>query len=218
MPMTNKAQDILAPENLAVLADSGYYEGNQIKQCEGQHILAYVAIPDQPNVKSQGRDTRDQFKYDVGTGTYTCPQGIPLSRYGTAHQTNNKTYGRYKSKVSACKQCPVRGQCLTGKATSKQLMRWEQEDVTEHHQTRRHHSKGIMRQRGALVGHPFGTLKRRAGWGHFLMRGLEKSKGEFSLMVLGYNFTRVLTILGMGTLRDYCVQRSKNKAVILGYA
>ncbi|MCX7097727.1 MAG: transposase [Methylococcales bacterium] len=47
---------------------------------------------------------------------------------------------------------------------------------------------------GALVEHPFGTLKRRAGWDHFLMRGLVKSKGEFSLMVLGYNFTRVLNI------------------------
>ncbi len=53
--------------------------------------------------------------------------------------------------------------------------------------------------------HPFGTLKRRAGWDHFLMRGLEKSKGAFSLMVLGYNFTRVLNILGIDRLRDYCV-------------
>jgi hypothetical protein len=79
-------------------------------------------------------------------------------------------------------------------------------------------SKGIMRQRGALVEHPFGTLKRRAGWDHFLMRGLEKSTGEFSLMVLGYNFTRVLNILGIDTLRDYCVQRSSNKTINLGFA
>jgi transposase len=218
MPMTNKAQDILASENLAVLADSGYYEGNQIKQCEDQHIIAYVAIPDRSNVKTQGRYTRDQFSFNADSDTYTCPQGILLTRYGTPHQINNKTYDRYKSKASACKQCPVPSQCLTDKATSKQLMRWEHEDVAERHQTRMHNSKGIMRQRAALVEHPFGTLKRRAGWDHFLMRGLEKSQGEFSLMVLGYNFTRVLNILGMGTLRDYCVQRSQNKTVILGYA
>jgi hypothetical protein len=37
-------------------------------------------------------------------------------------------------------------------------------------------------------------------------------------MLLGYNFTRVLNILGIDTLRDYCVQRSENKAVMLGYA
>jgi hypothetical protein len=50
------------------------------------------------------------------------------------------------------------------------------------------------------------------------MRGLEKSKGEFSLMVLGYNFTRVLNILGIDGLRDYCHQRSEKRAVILGYS
>ena len=218
MPMINKAQAILAAGNLAVLADSGYYEGNQIKQCEDQHITAYVAIPDRSNVKTQGRYSRDQFNYNAEGDTYTCPQGMPLNRYGAPHQTNNKTYARYKSKVSACKQCPVRSQCLTDKATSKQLMRWKHEDVAERHQTRMHNSKGIMRRRGALVEHPFGTLKRRAGWDHFLMRGLKKSTGEFSLMVLGYNFTRVLNILGIDTLRDYCVQRSENKTVNLGFA
>lgn len=218
MPMINRAQDLLASKHLTVLADSGYFEGNQIKQCEDQHIIAYVAIPERSNVKTQGRYTRDQFGFNADNDTYTCPQGKPLSRYGTPHQINNKTYARYKSKVSACKQCPVRSQCLTDQATAKQLMRWEHEDVVERHQTRMHNSKGIMRQRGALVEHPFGTLKRRAGWDHFLMRGLKRSQGEFSLMVLGYNFTRVLNILGMDTLRDYCTQRRKNKAVILGYA
>ncbi len=218
MPMVDKAQAILASGNLTVLADSGYYEGNQIKQCEDQHIIAYVAIPDRSDAKTQGRHTRGQFSFNVDNGTYACPQGKPPVRYGAPHQINNKTYARYKSKVSACKRCPVRSQCLTDKATSKQLMRREHEDVAERHQARMHNSKGIMRKRGALVGHPFGTLKRRAGRDHFLMRGLKKSTGEFSLMVLGCNFTRVLNILGMGTPKDYCAQRGKNKAVILGYA
>ena len=219
VPMIDKAQDIPASTNLTVLADSGYYEGNPIKQCEDQHITVYVAVPDKSKgIKAQGRYTRDQFKFNAESGVYTCPQGIPLTRYGTPHQINNKTYDRYKSKVSACKQCPVRSQCLTDKANSKQLMRWEHEDVAERHHTRMQNSKGIMRRRSILVEHPFGTLKRRAGWDHFLMRGPEKSKGEFSLMVLGYNFTHVLNILGIDTLRDYCVQRCKNKTFIPGYA
>jgi hypothetical protein len=36
-----------------------------------------------------------------------------------------------------------------------------------------------MKQRGARVEQPFGTLKNRAGIHHFLMRGLEKCRGEF---------------------------------------
>jgi transposase len=219
MPMINKAQDILKSTNLSALADSGYFEGNQIKQCEDQDIIAYVAIPDKSKaIKAQGRYTRDQFSFNAETNSYSCPQGKQLSHYGTSRLINNKSYDRYVSKASTCKHCPVRGQCLTDKARVKQLMRWEHEDVIERHQARMQNSKGMMRQRSALVEHPFGTLKRRAGWDHFLMRGLEKSKGEFSLMVLGYNFTRVLNILGIDALRDYCAQRSENKAIILGYA
>ena len=43
---------------------------------------------------------------------------------------------------------------------------------------------------------PFGTLKCRAGYQHFRVRGFDKVRGEWSLMALCYNFTRVLNILG----------------------
>jgi len=64
-----------------------------------------------------------------------------------------------------------------------------------------------MRQRAGLVEHPFGTLKRWFGWDHFLVRGFAKVRGEMALMVLGYNLTRVLHILGWQAFRDYCAQR-----------
>ncbi len=54
-----------------------------------------------------------------------------------------------------------------------------------------------MRRRSAIVEHPFGTLKCRAGYQHFLVRGFDKVRGEWSLMALCYNFTRVLNILGL---------------------
>jgi hypothetical protein len=55
----------------------------------------------------------------------------------------------------------------------------------------------VMRRRAALAEHPFGTLKCRAGYRHFLMRGFNKVRGEWSLMALCYNFTRVLNIVGI---------------------
>jgi hypothetical protein len=54
----------------------------------------------------------------------------------------------------------------------------------------------LMRCRSGIVEHPFGTLKCRAGYRHFLVRGFDKVRGEWSLMALCYNFTRVLNILG----------------------
>jgi len=64
----------------------------------------------------------ERLHFNAENDTCTCPQGLPLARYGTPRQINNKTNDRYKSKASPCKLCPVRSQCLTDKATTKQLM------------------------------------------------------------------------------------------------
>ena len=65
-----------------------------------------------------------------------------------------------------------------------------------------------MRRRAALAEHPFGTLKCRAGYRHFLVRGLNKVRGEWSLMALCYNFFRVLNIIGIGRLIAYFAKQA----------
>jgi len=67
----------------------------------------------------------------------------------------------------------------------------------ERHKQRMKQKPWIMKKRGALAEHPFCVLKHRAGMSHFLMRSLEKCQGEFSLMILGCKFTRVMNILGV---------------------
>jgi hypothetical protein len=57
-------------------------------------------------------------------------------------------------------------------------------------------TKLMVDQHFYIVEHPFGTLKFRAGYRHFLVRGFDKVRGEWSLMAPCYNFTRVLNILG----------------------
>ncbi len=60
-----------------------------------------------------------------------------------------------------------------------------------------------------MVEHPFGTLKCRAGYQHFLVRGFDKVRGEWSLMALCYNFTRVLNILGLDGFLAYLASKAK---------
>src|SRR5205823_1373598 len=62
--------------------------------------------------------------------------------------------------------------------------------------------------RKALAEHPFGTLKCRAGYRHFLVRGFDKVRGEWSLMALCYNFSRVLRIIGLDRWRALLAQRA----------
>ena len=65
-----------------------------------------------------------------------------------------------------------------------------------------------MRRRAELAEHPFGTLKCRAGYRHFLVRGFNKVRGEWSLMALCYNFSRVLKIVGLDNLIAYFAKRA----------
>ena len=67
----------------------------------------------------------------------------------------------------------------------------------------------MMRRRTGLVEHPFGTLKRWLGWDHFLVRGFEKVRGEMSLLVLNYNLTRVLNIVGIEVFKAHCASRKR---------
>ena len=136
-------------------------------------------------------------------------------------QKGGKNYIRYKSDAAVCVECLLRKKCLSEKAKSKQIERWEHEEVVDLHKQRMAKKTNKMRQRAALVEHPFGILKHRAGMNHFLMCGLEKCGGEFSLMVLGYNFVRVINLinlLGVDFLRDCCVQRQQNEQKNSQYA
>src|ERR1700722_9972363 len=72
-----------------------------------------------------------------------------------------------------------------------------------------------MRRRSAIVQHPFGTIKCRAGYRHFLVRGFNKVRGEWSLMALCYNFARVLNILGLQGFIDYLTRARAARACLL---
>lgn len=219
VPMLDKAQEVLQSGHLVGLADTGYHSGEQIQQAEELGFEVYVPEPKTTKAaEKDGRFTRDRFQYDEAADRYTCPHGETLEACGKPQERNGKRVQAYKSKVSACAACPLRAQCLTENATRKKLERWQHEAAVERHRLRVAQAGGRMKKRGELAEHPFGTLKHRAGLHHFLMRGLEKCRGELSLMVLCYNFTRVLNLLGIEALRDCCARRNENPAKMARYA
>ena len=213
VPMLEQAQAVLQAEHLVGLADTGYHSGEQIQRAEALGFEIYVPEPKTTTAAEQdGRFTRGQFRYDEAADRYTCPHGAALEACGQPQKRNGKRVQVYKSKISACAACPLRAQCLAEKARYKKLERWDHEAAVERLRRRMTQAGDRMRQRSHLAEHPFGTLKHRAGMHHFLMRGLEKCRGELGLMVLSYNFTRALNILGFETLRDYCARRKGNLA------
>jgi len=55
--------------------------------------------------------------------------------------------------------------------------------------------------------HPFGTLKRSHDASYFLLKGLDKVKGELTLSVLGYNIKRLINIVGVEKLINHLNNR-----------
>jgi hypothetical protein len=112
--------------------------------------------------------------------------------------TSGRVENRYLGSKASCGACALRASCLSSKAKYRSIFRWEHEGVLDRHRQRMagEGAGQLMRRRSAIVEHPFGTLKCRAGYQHFLVRGFDKVRGEWSLMALCYNFTRVLNIIG----------------------
>ena len=221
--MAEAAKAALGVAALTAVADAGYYNGETLKACEDAAITAYVPPPDRgQRLKAQGRFSLEDFRgacpragrrpdpWDAAADVYRCPADAELRPMrGQKRQASGKMAIRYAGRRLVCRVCPLRGRCLAGKGARREIERWTDEDVIERHRARmRLAGEDMMRRRKALAEHPFGTLKCRAGYRHFLVRGFDKVRGEWSLMALCYNFSRVLRIIGPDRWRALLAQRA----------
>ena len=192
------AKDALGAKTLEALADEGYYSSLELKACEDDGIIAYVPVPEgNRRIEKQGRYGRKDFSYNADADVYRCPADEFLHPMkGRWQNTSGRIEIRYAARKAICQACKVREFCLNPKAPRRTISRWQHEDVLERHQARMQTAGESMRRRSGIVEHPFGTIKCRAGYRHFLLRGFDKVRGEWSLMALCYNFSRVLKILG----------------------
>jgi Transposase DDE domain len=193
--MAQRARTVLQVEQLEVVADRGYFSGEEIVTCEAAGITAYVPRPQTSNNQAKGLFGKRDFIYVPETDTYRCPAGQSLIwRFTTVEK--GMTLHCYWS--SACKACPLKTQCTPG--AQRRIRRWEHEAVIEAMQQRLDHDPNKMRIRRQTVEHPFGTLKAWMGSTHFLTRTLKHVSTEMSLHVLAYNLKRVMRILGIAPL------------------
>lgn len=207
-PMGQAAKEVLAVETLTTTQDQGYFNAQQIKACEEQGITPYVPEPNkQAQACQEGRFMRDDFSYDPQANIYRCPHGQEL-KFSATQRKGKKDIRLYRSSVPVCAACPLQHQCLPKKTHYRTIARWEHEALIEAHRERMaKDGREKMRQRAAICEHVFGTLKQWCGWTHFLLRGLDKVRAELSLLMLAYNFKRVLNILGVAAFRAFCLNR-----------
>ena len=103
-------------------------------------------------------------------------------------------------RTKRCGRCALKAECTTDDV--RKIKRWEKEDVLDKAATNLKQEPDAMRQRKALVEHPFGTLKQAMGATHFLTKRLPSVRAEMSLHVLAYNMKRAIKVLGAERIID----------------
>jgi transposase len=189
--MAKQARAAMGVADLTVVADRGYFKGEEILACHEAGIHAIVPKTTTSGAKAAGRFDRADFIYDAEKNEYRCPAGQHLIWRYTSWQ-DGLMQSRYWS--SNCQQCAIKEQCTP--STERRITRWEHEEVLEVMQSRLDHAPDSMRIRRQTVEHPFGTLKLWMGSAHFLTRTLDRVSTEMGLHVLAYNLKRVMKILG----------------------
>jgi transposase len=74
-PMAGQAKAAMGAERIDVLADRGYFSGEEILACEAINVTPYVPKPCTSGAKAAGRFGKDDFVYNAAENTYRCPAG-----------------------------------------------------------------------------------------------------------------------------------------------
>jgi hypothetical protein len=173
-------------------------------QRQRRYVIVITNLPTKPKSSSKnekkGLYTKEAFTYSAEQNTYRCPAGQVLGFTTQTEQEGGRIL-RYYNNYSACAACPLRARCTESKQ-GRRIMRTPEEPRLEAMAQRMEEKPGLMLQRKSVVEHPYGTMKWSWDGGYFLLKGLAKVRGEFSLMTLAYNLRRVMNLLGVECLLE----------------
>jgi transposase len=194
-PMAEAAKAVLGTKVFNIVADAGYSNGEQAAHCESAGMVPHVPVARVVNTRSGGTlFTSRNFRYQVSSDTYLCPDGHVLERKAVHRKAK---YTVYEAAASDCGNCAQKQQCT--QAAKRSISRHQYEEALERMQGRV--TPALMRLRRSTAEHPFSTIKYRI-FGHprLLLRGRSGARIEIGLAVMAYNLKRMTNVLGAGKL------------------
>lgn len=185
IPMIEQTENNIKTNIDMCKADSGYHSADNL------HLISDRAnmFIDDPNKKRVNNEKFEydkvNFKYDSITDSYICPKGKQLELL--SFKKNKQTY-----KCNVCNLCSAKSLCAK-KSKYKKLIRMKNEKFVEINRKQLLSENGIIeyKKRMHTVEPVFGNIKFNLGFRQFLLRGLSKVKGEFSLMCIAHNLKKI---------------------------
>ena len=103
--MAKKTKATLETTNLDVIADRGYFSGEEILECDKAGITVTLPKPMTSNAKAEGRFGKQDFRYVAEDDVYVCPAGERLTYWFT---TEDKGLVLRRYRTNACQSCAIR--------------------------------------------------------------------------------------------------------------
>lgn len=193
-----RSQEILSTKDITILADKGYYNGQDLEKTFSLGVTPIVSRQNPPVRK--GMYSLNDFIYNEENDSFTCPQNKLLTKI-----SNDTSKHQVYANKEACRSCPYKSQCF--KQGGKHKYRKIIKDI--HFKTMLkadrlfETAKELYHIRQELSEHVFGSIKRQLGFPQLNVRTKLKVEGEVSLLFLGYNLKRVINIIGNTELVRY---------------
>jgi len=195
-----KFSDDKQSEKINIPADAGYSSGKNLAELEMEKYKDKIDpyIPDtnsQTKERGKGHDVnspfhRSKFTYNKEENSFICPAGKKLHYTSQAIDNGVKysVYNNYKD----CKSCQHFGKCTINK-NGRFIWISEHQPLIDKMRQKLSTPEGkkIYGKRKITAEPVFGNLSQNLGFREFLLRRLEKVKGEFSLMCTAHNLLKI---------------------------
>jgi transposase len=188
------AEEILGKPCEVACADAGYANTKDLAKVQSDTTT--VVVPSQRQVHEDPNPFKKaRFRYDAEADCYYCPEGQSLAFRKVVVPGEKLRY--QVSHPSICRGCLHDGICTQSKS-GRRVIRLVQEEVKEQIEKNYHDPfyQAIYQRRKCRVELPFGHLKYNLGIRQFYLRGRDGVLAESALGALGFNLTRMITILG----------------------
>jgi transposase len=181
----------LKPQRLA--ADTAYGSAPMLNWLvEEKQITPHIPVIDKSR-REDGTFSREDFRYDERTDTYTCPAGKPLTTSGTL--VNDGITLLYRASKLDCTPCPLKARCCPNTPARKipRSIYERARDVARSHagteafEQSRHDRKRIEMR--------FAHLKRILRLGRLRLRGPRGAQDEFVLAAIAQNLRRMARLV-----------------------
>ena len=172
-----------------LVLDAGYFSAANVSELTARDVDAHIAAASDAWRTFHGQKLfgKGQFVYQPATDTFDCPAHHTLEHHRDRQEAVGggamRMVGLYRGDRATCGACPLKGQCLTAKQSTKHLTRGADDAVRDAMKAKVRSAEGdaLYRRRQGIVEPVFGILKETLGFRQWSLRGLKKVTGEFAL-------------------------------------